>query len=145
MEDLDIPDCRDCGAVSCSIFAQCYTEEGFRPMKKTVQIKSGEFLFKENQASGGVFCVQEGELLVLKKGSNKTDQILAEAGPGEILGVSSILNKNLYTTSLLAIKDVKACFIEREEFLALVRNNPSVGMETLGKLGHKLKVLEEKV
>lgn len=145
MEDLDIPDCRNCSAVSCSIFSHCYTNADFAPKKKAVRIKPGEYLFKENYPSEGVFCVEEGELLVLKKGSNRADQILANAGPGEILGISSILNNNIYTTSLMAIKDVKACFFERDEFLSLIRENPSAGMETLGKLGNKLKMLEEKV
>jgi CRP/FNR family transcriptional regulator, polysaccharide utilization system transcription regulator len=145
MANPKIPDCRNCNAVACSIFTRSYSDNSFRPRKKAIQIKSGEFLFRENNPSSGVYCIQEGELLVLKKGSNKTDQILASALPGEILGISSILNNDIYTTSLLAIKDVKACFFAREEFLSLVRNFPVIGMATLGKLGNKLKILEEKV
>jgi CRP-like cAMP-binding protein len=85
--------------------------------------KKGQYIFYENAAPIGLFCINTGAVKLCKLSSNGKEQITRIARPGDLLGYRSLIAKTTYTYSAVAIEDTAICLIPKPEFFALIRNN----------------------
>lgn len=133
--------CQKCEVYHKSVFADKKITLQDIP-KQVRKLKKGEFLFHENEVSGGVFCLAKGRILIQKNNTAGHTQLLATAEPGEILGAGSIFHGRTYSTSAVSLTDSEACFIARESFQELAREYPFVSANTMRMLTRKMQKLE---
>ena len=137
--------CLDCKVYSQSVFCLKGKQKSLDPPKQIRQLKRGEYLFREHEVSGGIFCLRKGRMLIQKNNTAGHTQLLATAEPGDILGTSSIFYGHTYSTSAVALTGSEACFITRETFEELMQENPSISANTLRMLTRKLSKLEQPI
>ncbi len=102
----------------------CHHEKEMMNMNKTcTSYAKGQLLFHEGSKPVGVYCINQGKVKVSKLGDEGRDQIIRIATPGGLLGYKALLSEEIYNVSAEAIEDTNVCFIPKEDFLLLVREN----------------------
>lgn len=134
--------CKECKVRSNSVFCRVAPGECLEPEKETLTLKRGEYLFEQGQPCAGVYCLQEGQLLVLKDGDDGKALAIAKASPGEMLGLSSLFAGGTYSTSIYSMSESRVCRITRENFEQLVHLHPSVGLNAMTMIAQKLDKLD---
>lgn len=111
--------------------------------KTTKSFKKGEALFEEGDRLDGVYCVRTGVTKLSKLSSNGKDQIVKLASKGEILGQRSVIAQECTNLSAVAMKDMDACFIPKENILQTLNTNPNFAIEVLRHMAHDLKEADD--
>lgn len=123
------------------LFSQCSEET----LRKILEIATefdaakGHVLVERNQPGAGMFVIEEGTIQV------QLPRRDIELGPGEFVGELSLLDENhLHTARVCATSPVKALAIARDDFLALIENDPHMAMSMLRVVAGRLsKMLRE--
>lgn len=102
-------------------------------------IQAGTLIFHENDQGGVLFIIKSGqvELSVLDEDNEKMVVDLLEAG--EFFGEMSLLDGGTRSTTAVAISDVQAFSLERDEFLALLRRRTDAGFDVIAALARRIR------
>ena len=65
--------------------------------------------------------------------------VLNQFGPGDIFGEMALLDNKPRSAGIMALTPLEILTLNRAEFLAVLREHPSVALETLRGLSHKLR------
>src|SRR5271170_3604867 len=87
-------------------------------------------VFSESQASKAVFIVCEGQLKLSASSSAGRTMILKLAGPGDLLGLSAILNELPYEVTAETLEPTVLKSVRRAEFLEFLQAFGEVGTKT---------------
>jgi CRP/FNR family cyclic AMP-dependent transcriptional regulator len=90
---------------------------------------AGKVLFREGEQPRGVYVVHSGQVDLLYR--SKSLQIV---GPGQILGLSAVVSARPHDSSATARTPIVAGFIEKERFLSLLDQLPSLWFSVLQML-----------
>jgi len=83
-------------------------------------------LFMEKQDPRGVFIVCEGQVKLTISSSGGKTLILHIAKPGEVLGLSAVINGTPYEVTAETLRPSQVAFIRRDDFLRLMAHNPEI-------------------
>ena len=109
----------------------------------------GARLVRQGEASRGAFLVRSGRVAaqVAMPGGGMLG--VAELGEGEVFGEMALIERGVCSASVVALTDVEALFIEREEFRAMVASRDPAALDTQRAitrvLAAKLRALNAKV
>jgi len=99
----------------------------------------GERLFHEHDMGGVCYVVRSGrvELSVLDETGQKLVVDVVE--PGELFGELSLFDGGNRSAGAVALTDVDALVLERDEFLAFLRRNPDAALDVLAALTKRIR------
>ncbi len=100
---------------------------------------SGDNIFTEGDESAGFYIILQGRVKVYKLSIEGKEQILHIAGTKELLGAVSAFAGSPYPAYADAIEKTKAFFFPRNEFLKLIKQEPSVVMNIMANLSMRLQ------
>lgn len=112
--------------------------------KHAVTRKKGEVIFCECEPGKTLFFLQEGHVRLSKIVSDK-EKILADAGPGEIIGEMAILEKMPRSATCVALSDVRMLELGFEDFVRLVKFKPEIGIKLLKIFSSRIKDQKRKL
>lgn len=115
-----------------------------------LMVKKGQTLFKEGDASDGMYLIRTGEVLVyLEKGGQELK--LATLGSGAMIGEMALFDKKPRSASARATQDAEITKIGNDDFAKLMKQIPKwfVGLMTtlssrLRETNERLQALEAK-
>lgn len=107
--------------------------------KTYTKYSKGEFIFKEGTRSFGIFCLNEGKVKLVKAGEDGRNHILRLHRPGDLLGYRSLFSETGYNASAIALEECHICFISREMFLKLIKDDSDLAFDLLKMLSDDLK------
>ncbi len=114
-------------------------------MKKTERkIRDGVVIFGENDPSGSIYILVEGNVELRKSGEHGP-VMLAMLEPGEMFGETGIMSGGTRTTAAIAIGDVMVEEIERNDFLGALGTDPDMARNLMGKLIDRLRHANERL
>ena len=93
-----------------------------------VQFSSGAVVFDEGDPPEHLFVVAEGEIEVITTAPDGTEEVQRTLGPGRVLGELGILGGHARTATARAAEESSLWAIEREAFLEVYENEPSVSL-----------------
>lgn len=99
----------------------------------------GETIFFEGDKGNGFFLVAKGKVKIFKASFDGKEQILHIFGPGEPFGEVPVFHGQPFPANAVALVKSEVFFIPREEFIALVRTNPSLALNMLAMLAMRLR------
>lgn len=116
-----------------------------------IMLKKGQTLFKEGDASDGMYLIRTGEILVyLEKGGQELK--LATLGSGAMIGEMALFDKKPRSASARANQDAEITKIGNDDFAKLMKQIPKwfVGLMTtlssrLRETNERLQALEAKM
>ncbi len=118
-------------------------------LAREMAFASGARLVRQGEASRGAFLIRVGNLeahVALPGGGTLT---VAQFGPGDMFGEMSLIERGVVSATVIAQGNVKAWFVNRDDFRAMVASRGAEALEiqrTITKtLADKLRVLNERV
>lgn len=119
--------------------------ERLSELSRKVQYGPGEMIFQEGEPSFGFYIISSGKVKLAKYASNGKKQILKLLGPGEMLGEKTMFDREIYTAHAKTLEATTLYFIERNEFIAFLRDHPEVALRLIEKLSREIKGFQGKL
>lgn len=99
----------------------------------------GETIFFEGDEADGFYLISSGQIKVFKMNPMGKEHILHIFGPGEPVGEVPVFSKQPFPATAEAIIKSTTYFFPRNDFVALIEENPSIALNMLAVLSHRLK------
>ncbi|AEK24147.1 Fumarate and nitrate reduction regulatory protein [Capnocytophaga canimorsus Cc5] len=144
---MQTPKCEQCtNKLNNALKSLSISELGKISMCKSgMTIKKGDVIFEEGETLSGVYCIVEGVCKLSKLCTNGKSQIVRFVVKGDILGQRSVIGKQPANLTAVALTDVQACFIPKEEVLASFVQNTDFSSEVLKEVCEELKRADDTI
>jgi signal transduction histidine kinase len=110
-------------------------------MAEGVSIGAGETLVAEGEPGDSMYIALEGQFEVSKR-SGERDVVLANSGPGDVIGEISVLEGCPRTATVRAAQDGHLLKISRESFEQLLQRSPSAALGVVRTMTTRLRNTE---
>ena len=104
-----------------------------------------DYLFWEGEPAEWLVFVAEGQIKMIKHSESGRETILATFGPGQIVGEVGVLVGETYPATAQALEPALTFGIRRDDYIALVRQNPELAWALIQELGHRLQRAHETI
>lgn len=147
MEDQNkVHNCLHCLSINSNLRSLKYDECVYLSTAKTNNnFKKGQIIFNESNHPTGLYCIQKGMVKIYKLRSDGKDQIVRFAGDGDFIGYRSVLCREPYKASAIALSDTSACYIPTKVFFELIESNPKFALQLIQNLASNLKEAETRL
>ena len=109
------------------------------------QYESGQLVFHQGTPSLAVLSVHSGLVQLTRDNWRGSRIVVGLRGPGELVGVRSVLARVPYQVSVETLEPSTLCSVPREIFLAVVRDCPELAMRLLEHLAKDYLLTEEQL
>ena len=99
----------------------------------------GQTLFSEGSKAGGFYVIVSGKVKIFKLSLEGKEQILHIFGGGELFGEVPVFAGGQYPAHAEALEATRVLFLSRDGFVRLIQKEPSLAMNMLGILCHRLR------
>ena len=139
-------ECSQCEGRHKSIFRDLYAAElkEMECSKRIIHSKKSEIIFEENAPVRGLYCIKSGKVKLTRLGLNGKEVVVKFAEAGNVLGYRAAVEDGRYTNTAEATEASELCFIPKETFSSLVKENPKVATQIIQLYASELKCLEVK-
>lgn len=93
--------------------------------------QAGENLVEQGAQGIGLFIIQTGKVQVKKTRKDGTVMIIADHGPGEVIGEMSILDGAPRTATVEALETTTCLVLPSWSFQSIMENHPEVALGVL--------------
>jgi len=141
-ENLNPVNCPECESwANCPFQNLTSMELKFLYRGKTIlHFEKHQTIFSENIKPLGIYCVKKGKVKITTTGTQPgMSQILHISTAGEVLGIDDVLSESLMHYNAETLEDTEVCLIDKETFLALLENNPTLARDLLIRASHAVK------
>ena len=122
----------------------CQKETEFLNAGKTCKVYAkGQLLFHEGSRPLGVYCINKGKVKIYKLGFDGKEQIVHIAKEGDMIGYRTLIGEDTYPVSAEALEDANVCFVHKDDFLNLVKDNHELHDNLLKAACHELGLMTE--
>lgn len=104
-------------------------------------LKQGEIIFHEDQPVLLIYFIYSGIIKLWKEGVHKDEQVIRFAKEGEAIGFWGCLENENYSLSASAMTDTNVCYVKKEIFFDIFRND----YKTLFHLSHEYIIELKKI
>lgn len=130
-----------------SIFKDLNIEEAkyLDSIKCCSNYKKGQYIFSENGYPQGLYCINHGKVKLSVQGLTGKEQILRLLKDGNVAGYRSLLSNEKYHCSAIALEDSSICFIPKEKFYEMLKENSKLSFEVMKLLATNLRQAEYQI
>jgi len=104
-----------------------------------------EVLFYEKDQSNDMYIVLEGKVKASLFDEHGNELVLAEFGPGEIIGEMGIIDQLPRSATVVAEENTKLAVLRRDIFLKIIRENPDIAFNVIKALVARLRRTDDMV
>lgn len=108
--------------------ANAVVPSDLEPFATEVELPCRTLAFTESDPADAVFAVCRGKLKLLNTSRGGRTAILRISGPGDLLGLSGVLNAGSYQVTAVAIEPTLLKKVLREDFLTLLQLSPELSL-----------------
>jgi CRP/FNR family transcriptional regulator, polysaccharide utilization system transcription regulator len=137
----DATTCQSCDQRFTSVF--CKAKQEF--IEEINVYKKGQTLFNEGSYPFGVYCINEGKVKLSHLGDDGKEQIIRLLRGGDVLGYRALLSGERYSASAIVLEDTQVCFIPKELFISVLKNDAGLAFEMMKLLSDELHKAEVKL
>lgn len=101
--------------------------------------RRGETIFLEGDKGTGFYVVLAGRVKIFKLSAEGKEQILHIFGPGEPFGEAAVFAGQPFPAHAQALEDTRLFFFPRQDFIELIRRDPSLALNMLAELSKRLR------
>jgi CRP-like cAMP-binding protein len=100
-------------------------KQAFRSMAHERSFAAGAILFSEGERADHVILIRSGWTKICVDDGG-TERIIAERGPGQLVGERAALQVNLRSASVIALETVRTLVMPTEDFAEFIEDHPKV-------------------
>jgi CRP-like cAMP-binding protein len=105
---------------------------------------AGETLFREGDAAGEAFLLQDGRVRLLKH-IRGVDRSLIVLKPGDLFGESALLDSAARSSTAVALTDGIALALDRDTFRSLLVNYSAIAVRVMEQLVRRVRDAEDQI
>ena len=105
---------------------------------------SREVVVRQGEDAQALFAIKRGRLKVVSCGPDGRDTVLGIMAEGEVFGEVALIDGGTRSATVTAIEPCELLVIEREQFLALLRESPTIAIKLLVVLAKRLRRLSQR-
>ena len=105
---------------------------------------AGETIFREGDAAGEAFLLQEGRVRLLKH-IRGVDRSLIVLKPGDLFGESALLDSAARSSTAVALTDGVALALDRDTFRSLLVNYSAIAVRVMEQLVRRVRDAEDQI
>lgn len=113
--------------------------------KSAALFRRGQVVFHEGTEPLACYCIHSGRVKLFRTGLDGKEQIVAVAGPSELIGHHALFSRRSHTVTAQMLEDGYLCVIERAAFLDLVRQSSPLVVELLRRAVLDLEAAQERL
>jgi len=110
-----------------------------------MELKKNDVLFKEGDVSSGIYCIETGNIKIIKNESKVNKRIIHLASKGEILGLHAILNNHAYTNTAVVMDKSTTSFLSAGKFFNLLESDNSYKLLVMKALCTRIDTMEHRI
>lgn len=143
----DATGCAHCAQRFTSVFCKAKDEYVAEiSMQKICNVyKKGQVLFNEGTYPFGVYCINSGKIKLSHLGDDGKEQITRLLRDGDVLGYRALLSGDRYGATAVALEDTQVCFIPKDLFVKVLKNDAGLAFEVMKLLSDELHKAEMKI
>jgi signal transduction histidine kinase len=113
--------------------------QGVEAIGRRQSLDEGDYLFREGEPGDSACLILTGSVAVLRKDADNNEILLANLGPGEVIGELAIIDGAARSADVRAREATELFVIPRPDFLTLAAKSPRMLKDLLCGLSHKLR------
>lgn len=100
---------------------------------------AGQTIYRQGMPGDALYLIEEGQVAIQQRLGGAAPETVASLGAGESFGETSLLSGEPHTTDVVALTDVTAWALGRDDFEALVLRFPSLALNLSRILSRRLR------
>jgi CRP/FNR family cyclic AMP-dependent transcriptional regulator len=112
-------------------------------LMKEARFAAGATVFREKDAGGVLYVIRGGKVELSVVGEDGAKVVVDVLEPGEFFGEMSLLDGEGRSTSAVAVDELEAYSLAREEFLSLLRRRADVALDVMSALARRMRKTDE--
>ena len=108
-----------------------------------VFFKAGQTIFNYGDPGNSMYILRTGEVEVFIKDTTGSKIIVERPTAGDFFGELSLLDGGSRTASVVAVEDVEALLVDRNDLELLLQRHPSATIDLLTAMGKRLRLTAE--
>jgi CRP-like cAMP-binding protein len=113
---------------------------------RLVDVKAGEYFFREGEAASGMFVLERGRVAVRKQWQQR-EMLLRELGRGDCFGEMALLDLCARSASVIALEDCSAIELTPDDLMRLFERDPAqfalIQMNIGREMSRRLRITDE--
>ncbi len=102
-------------------------------------------VFEEGSFGDYMYLIREGQVKVTKMSEDGREKILEMLGTGDFVGEMALLDREPRSASVKTTLPCVLLALSRQDFLALLRENPGISMGIITELTRRIRETDEQV
>jgi CRP/FNR family transcriptional regulator, polysaccharide utilization system transcription regulator len=94
-----------------------------------LEARKGALLAREGEKARGLICLASGKVKVFKEGVGGREQIIKMIRQNGLFGYKALFNESSWSFSAGAIEESKACLLEKNTMIKILRKNPELTLK----------------
>jgi CRP-like cAMP-binding protein len=105
---------------------------------------AGAVIFEQGLAADRILLLRAGRVRVAARGPDGDEVVLAERGPGEVLGDLSGIDGQPRSAAVVALEEVRGLIVPLRAFRGFLLDHPRAAISLLELLSRRLREAEAK-
>ena len=139
--------CHTCPAKEFGIFSSLNDEELLKTKNLLHQnfYKKHQTIFHEDNPCHGFYIMRSGRAKLIKSARTGRQVILKLVNPGGFIGEHAVFENSPYAFTAEAIEDSEICFLNKEDFLGIVKRRPEIALKIMSILSGEVRAARAQV
>jgi CRP-like cAMP-binding protein len=120
------------------------TQEGLRAIAMPRRYEADATLFREGDRSDHVLIVTKGRVKVASLRPGVGEVVLAERGPGDLLGELSAIDGKPRSADAVALDEVTALALAKDDFDTFLQGHAAAAVALLETLAYRLRAADRR-
>jgi CRP/FNR family cyclic AMP-dependent transcriptional regulator len=112
-------------------------------LMKEARFAAGATVFREKDPGGVLYVIRGGKVELSVLGEDGAKVVVDVLQPGEFFGEMSLLDGEGRSTSAVALEELEAYSLARDEFLSLLRRRADVALDVVAALARRMRKTDE--
>jgi CRP-like cAMP-binding protein len=139
--------CQDCPAWKQSAFHGFSASEleTLQSNKTSFENSRGSHLNQKGTSTDGAYCLAHGHAKIIWPEADGKESIVKIVSPGDMAGYRCLFSEENFRATAVALGSIRGCFIPKDHFNHLLKNNQTFNAEILTRMGTELKFAEKRL
>ncbi len=110
---------------------------------RTLDVAAGTLLFRAGDKGDALYLIESGRIQISITGEDQKPMVLAELAQGDFFGEMALIDGERRSADARVSETARLAKLSRDDFLVLIRNNPSVALDMLSALSSRLRRVDQ--
>ena len=107
--------------------------------------EAGSYIVEQGDEGVGLFIITSGRVRIEKRGAGERRMVIAEHGPGEVVGEMSVIDGAPRSASVLALEDTGTLALASWSFNSFMESHPELALEILPVVVRRFRETNERL